>query len=113
MKLVRVGTCDDEEVGAVARFRQRRHHPAARLQHAEVAVLALAQSVVDNAPAALGNRHDGAHAVDIGSEPAEDRQSTILNQPGGGGDRIGERNVLAIDLRTSAGRVAARSPRPT
>ena len=47
VQLVHVGADDEQEVGAVADLGQRRHDPAARLHHAEVAVLAFAQRVVE------------------------------------------------------------------
>ena len=98
VQLVQVGADDDEQVGAVAGFGQRRHHPAAGLEHAEIAVLAFAQGVIDDAAGLFGRGHDGAHAFDVGAEAAENGKSRFADQLGGGGDGFGERRVLAGDL---------------
>ena len=111
MDLVDVGADDDDEIGAVAGLRQRRHEPAARLQHAEVAVLALGQRVIDDAARAVGERHDGAHAFDVGREAAEERQAGGADELGGGRDSIGERDGLAVDVGLVGRRRAARSRR--
>jgi len=55
--------------------------------------------MVDNAAAALGDFHDGAHAVDVGAETAEDRQTAFPNKFGCEGDRLVEWNVFPVDLR--------------
>ena len=49
VQLVHVAADDDDEVGAVARLGERGHDPAARLHDLDVAVLALAQRVIDDA----------------------------------------------------------------
>ena len=54
MQLVHVAADDHEDVGAVAGLGERGHDPAAHLHDLEVAVLTLAQRVVDDAAGAVG-----------------------------------------------------------
>jgi len=42
--------------------------------------------MIDHAAAAFGQRHDGAHTVNIGSEAAEYRQAALADQLGCFGD---------------------------
>ena len=99
MKLVEVAAGNDEEIGAVAGFRQRRHHPAGRLKHSEIAILPFAQRMIDNAAALLSESHDGADAVDIRPKTAKDRQAARLDETRCCGDGLIQRNVVTIDLR--------------
>ena len=71
VQLAHVAADDDDEIGAVARLGERRRDPAGALQDPEIAVLALAQGVIDHAAGPVGERHHGAHALDIGAEAAE------------------------------------------
>ena len=66
---------------------------------ADVAVLALAQRVIDDAARLVGERHHGAAAVDVGRHAAVERQLGRLDALGGGGDRLLERRLAAGDLR--------------
>ena len=52
----------------------------------DVAVLAFTQRVVDDAAGAVGQRHHGAGAVDVGGHAAIKRQPGGLDAGGGGGD---------------------------
>ena len=113
VELMDVAAGDDDEVGAVARLGQGRHDPAGRLHNLEVAVLRLAQGVIDDAARALGERHHRAHAFDIGGEPAEQGQLGLANELGGFLDGLGEIDVLAADLRAGRRAACARSPQPT
>src|SRR4029079_12383593 len=74
MERMDVAAGDDEEIAAVARLGERGHHPAGRLQHFEIAVLRLAERVIDDAARALGERDHCAHAFDIGGNPAIERE---------------------------------------
>ena len=60
-------------------------------------ILPLAQGMVDDAAAPLGKRHRRAHAVDVGGEPAKERQLGTLDQRRGGLDGLIERHLLAGD----------------
>ncbi len=93
VQLVHVGADDDEEVGAVARLGERGHDPAARLHDVEVAVLAFAQRVIDDAAGAVGERQDGAGAGDVGGHAAVERQLGLANEPGGGLHRLLEADL--------------------
>ena len=75
------------------------HYPAGRLQHFEIAVLRLAQGVIDDAARALGERHHRAHALDVGGKPAIERKLGLADQLGRFLDGLGEVDVLAADLR--------------
>ncbi len=70
-----------------------------RLHDLEVAVLRLAQGVIDDAARAFGERHHRAHAFDVGGKPAIHRQLRLADQLGSRVDRLGEIDILAFDLR--------------
>ncbi len=80
MQLGDVRGDDDEEVGAIARLRQRGHEPSRRLQDAEVAELAFRQGVIDDAAGPLSQGHHRPHAFDLGPEPTEQGQAGIRDQ---------------------------------
>ena len=56
------------------------------------------ERVIDDAAAALGERHHRAHALDIGGKPAIERQLRLADQLGRLLDRLGEIDILAGDL---------------
>ena len=98
VQLVDVAAGDDEEIGAVARLGQGRGHPARRLQDLEVAVLRLAEGMIDDAARALGKRHHRAHALDVGGKPAIKGELGLADQLGRFLDGLGEIDILAFDL---------------
>ena len=100
MQFVDVAAGDDEEVGAVARLGERRHHPAGGLQHSEIAILGVAQRMVDDAAALFREGDDRADAFDVGCEAAEDRQAAFTDETGRGSYGFVQRHIFAVDLRS-------------
>ena len=98
MQFVNVAAGNDEEVGAVADLADGRHHPAGGLHDLEISVLRLAESVIDDAARAFGERHHGTHAFDVGGKTAIHRQLCLADQLGSRVDRLGEIDILAFDL---------------
>ena len=113
MKRLDVAAGDDEKICTVARLGERRHHPSGRLQHFEIAVLRLAQGVIDDAARALGERDHRAHALDIGGKPAIERKLRLAEQLSCLLDGLAKGDILAADLSDSTAAACARSPRPT
>lgn len=98
MKFVDVAG-DNEEIGAVARLGERRHHPAGGLQYLEIAVLGVAQRMVDDAAALLCEGHDRADAFDVGREATKDRQAAFTDETGRGCYGLVQRHIFSVDLR--------------
>ena len=69
VQLVHVGADDEDKVGAVAHLGERGHDPAARLHDAEVAVLPLAERMIEDAAGTVGDGQDGAGARDVAAMP--------------------------------------------
>src|SRR4051812_17119183 len=99
MNFMDVAARDDEEVGAVARLGEGGRHPTRCLEHAKIPVLRFAKGVIDYTAAALGDRHDGAHAVDVGREPAEQRQAALVDELCRLTYGLGQGNISPVDLR--------------
>ena len=106
VQLVYACTHDNEKVGAVARLGERRRDPAHTLQDSEVAELGFAEGVIDDAAGAIGERQRRAHALDVGAEPAIERQLRLADQGRGRFDGVGERRILAPHLGTCRRKLA-------
>src|SRR5262249_50098301 len=65
----------------------------------EVAILRLAESMVDNAARAFGKREYCAHPFNIGGKTAVEGKGSLADQLGGFRHGLVERYLLAADLR--------------
>ncbi|MBK6660392.1 MAG: hypothetical protein IPG43_20665 [Proteobacteria bacterium] len=64
---------EQDEVGAIAQFRQRGRIPATGLQQTRHRRQRFAVRMIEGGPAALGKIDDRTHAVDVGGEAGEQR----------------------------------------
>ena len=99
VQLVHIGADDEQQVGAIAHLGERRHDPAARLHYAEVAILALAERMIEHAAGAVGDRQDGARTGDVAGHAAVKRELRPTDETRGGLHRLLETNLPAVNER--------------